>query len=151
MMLVEKVSHKEKADVEWCTAHALFQPGTVEDTGLNFLFIVELVAKILYLRGQMRLAELSSHTKLSTGVLEQILAFMRTERLCQVARRGESETSVEYILTDLGRQRAEEYLRKNQYSGPAPVCLNAYIDQVRRQSISNMRVTRERLTEAFSG
>jgi len=125
-------------------------PHTVEESGLSFQFIVELITKTLLLRGQMRLQDLISFSKLSMAVLEPVLAFMRTEYMCEVMRSGETETAISYNLTDLGRTRADEYLRKSQYVGPAPVSLSAYVKQVHEQSVSHMQVTRERLAQVFS-
>jgi DNA-binding PadR family transcriptional regulator len=126
-------------------------PQRLEDTGLDFSFAVELLAKILYVRGQLRLPDLANYSKLSPGVLDPVLTFMRSERLCEMARRGETEGAMAYTLTDSGRARAQDFLARNQYAGPAPVSLKAYIDQVQRQSIADMRVTREKLHQAFSG
>ncbi len=129
----------------------LRMPRTVEETGVDLSFLVELLTKILYVRGQLRLPEISAHAKLSPGVLESVLAFMRSERLCEMVRRGETEGTMAYNLTDLGRTRALDFLQRCQYAGPAPVSLEAYIAQVQQQTIANMRVTRETLKEAFSG
>lgn len=126
-------------------------PSNVEETGLSFLFLVELLTKTLFMRGQLRLAEIAQHSKLSVGVLEPLLAFMRTERLCEVSRTSETETATSYSLTELGRLRAEDFLQKSQYVGAAPVSLEAYIEQVHKQSVADMVVTRERLTKIFSG
>jgi DNA-binding PadR family transcriptional regulator len=126
-------------------------PERVEDTGLAFSFLVELLAKTLYVRGQLRLPELTAHVKLRPGVLESLLAFMRAERLCEMVRRGESESTITYSLTDLGRARAQDFLQRNQYAGPAPVSLKAYVEQIKQQSIAEMGVTREQLKEAFRG
>lgn len=128
-----------------------FQPRTVGETGLNFLFLIELLTKTLFLRGQLHLADLVDHTRLSIGALEPLLSFMRTERLCEVTRSGEAETSTAYTLTELGRLRAQDFLQKSQYAGPAPVSLQAYVEQVNKQSIMDMQVTRESLMQAFSG
>lgn len=127
------------------------QPLTIEETGLSFQFLVELLSKALFLRGQMRLMDLVAYSKLSVTVLEPLLAFMRTERMCEAVRSSQSETAVAYSLTELGRLRAEDYLRKNQYVGPVPVSLNAYVKQVHQQSVVNMQVTREQLSKVFSG
>ncbi len=95
-------------------------PDPVAETGLGFQFMVELITKALFLRGQMRLQDLMSFLKLSIALLEPLLAFMRAEHMCEVTRSGETETAISYILTQLGRQRAEDYLRKSQYVGPMP-------------------------------
>src|SRR5687767_11290770 len=69
------------------SAHSRQAPRSPEQTGLPFLFLVELVSKVLFLRGQVRLLELSSHLKLSTSVIDPLIAFMRTEKLCEAVRR----------------------------------------------------------------
>ena len=127
------------------------QPNTIEETGLSFLFLVELIVKVLFLRGQLRLMDLAAHSKLSVGVLEPLLAFLRTERLCEASRSRETETAIAYTLTELGRLRAEDYLKKSLYAGPAPVSMHDYVERVRKQSIADMRVTHADIKQAFSG
>jgi predicted ATPase with chaperone activity len=126
-------------------------PQRVEDTDLDFSFLVELLAKVLYVRGQLRLPDLANHVRLSVGVLDALLTFMRSERLCEMARRGETDGAMAYSLTDLGRARAKDFLERCQYAGPAPVSLDAYVKQVAQQSVMDMGVTRELLQTAFNG
>lgn len=127
------------------------QPHTIEETGLSFQFLVELLIKALFLSGQMRLLDLVNYSKLSVAVLEPLLAFMRAERMCEAIRSSEAETAIAYNLTELGRLRAQDYLKKCQYVGPAPVSLTAYIKQVRQQSVANMKVTHNQLLNVFKG
>ena len=126
-------------------------PRTIEATGLDFLFLVELVAKVLFVRGQISLAELSAHLKLPATVLETLLAFMRAERLCEVSRRGGNDGDVTFQLTDAGRERAAGYLARSQYAGVAPVGLRAYADAIEAQSVVGLRVTRDDVHRAFAG
>jgi hypothetical protein len=126
-------------------------PRTVDDTGLHVLFLVELTAKILFLRGRLRLTELANHLKLPATVVDVVLNCMRTERMCEVARRGETDGDVHYNLTDAGRLRAAEFLQNSQYAGTAPVSLASYTEQVQRQAIAGMRVTLPDVDRAFQG
>jgi hypothetical protein len=126
-------------------------PRTLEETGLSFFFILELIAKILYRGGQLKLSELSNRIHLPISVLEPILAFMRNERLCEISHRSDTEASIIYNLTDLGRLRANDYLARCQYAGPAPVPLDAYIAQIRAQSLSGLPITRPMIGKAFEG
>ncbi len=150
-MMISKPKQLEAVETERRKTQLPRQPNTIEETGLSFLFLVELLAKILFLRGQLRLMDLVQHSKLSVSILEPLLAFMRTERFCEVTRSSETETATLYNLTELGRLRAQDFLQKSQYAGAAPVSLNAYINQVHLQSISTMQVTREKLMQAFDG
>ena len=152
MMMTTQTAKRPETDSAWQTSGPIpGQPRTVGDTGLNFLFMVELLTKVLFLRGQLRLVDLADHMKLSIGVLEPLLTFLRTERLCEVSRSSGTDTSTAYNLTDLGRLRAEDFLQKSQYAGPAPVSLEAYVQQIKKQSISNMTVTHKDLVKAFDG
>lgn len=126
-------------------------PRTLEDTGLPLLFLVELATKLLFLRGQLRLTELCQYLHLPASVLEALLGFMRTERICEVVRRGETDGDVLFGLTDLGRGRAAEFLERCKYAGPAPVGLADYVGQTKRQSVTGMRITRDRVDNAFRG
>jgi len=150
-MTIGMTEYKREAHGERRQTLVPMQPSTIDETGLGFQFIVELLTKALFLRGQMRLMDLVYYAKLPVAVLEPLLAFMRTERMCEAVRSSEAETAIAYNLTELGRLRAEDYLRKNQYVGAAPVSLLAYIKQVRQQSIVNMQVTRPNLLRIFDG
>lgn len=125
-------------------------PRTPEETGLGFSFLVELAAKILFVRGQQRLAELVAAIRLRPGVLMPILEFLRTQNLCEATRHGDSDGAASYKLTDLGRTRATEFMRRCQYAGVAPVGLTDYVKQVETQSVSGMNVTHDRLQQLFS-
>lgn len=118
-------------------------PRSLEETGLNDQMLVELVAKILYLRGNLSLIELAQHLRLSAMIVEHTCEFMRMRRKLELLRSGATSGDADYGLTELGRARAAEFLRKCSYAGPAPVTLESYAEQVRRQSFSAMRVTHE--------
>jgi len=148
-MTLEQVVHS--MPVRRTAAPLPRSPQRIEDTGLDVGFVVELLAKVLFLRGQLRLPELSAHVKLPVGILDSVLALMRSERLCEMSRRGETEGAMLYTLTDAGRARAQDFLARSQYSGPAPVSLNAYIEQVQKQSILNMSIDRARVSQVFAG
>jgi len=114
-------------------------PLTQEETGLPGSFLVELCAKVMFQLGLTRLTELSQQMCLSAAVVESLCQFMRREALVEVVRRGQHEADVQYELTQGGRQRAAEWSARSQYVGPAPVPLEAYVDQVRLQSITQQQ------------
>jgi len=128
-------------------------PRTVEETGLPFLFLTELLSKVLFQRGQMRLPELAAHLKLSVGVIDPLVVFLRSEKLCEVARVGNSGTDADlsYVLTEAGRARAAAAMARNAYAGPAPVTLAAYTAQVAAQSVADVHVTRAAMNATFDG
>ncbi len=49
------------------------------------------------------------------------------------------------------QSHSQSVLARSQHSGPAPVSLKAYVDQVQKQSVANTDLNRERLHNVFSG
>ena len=85
------------------------------------------------------------------GVFEPIVERARAERLIEVrGATGTTSSSYRYCLTDLGRDRARQYLDINQYVGPAPVPLAAYIARMRTLAASRGYIDRDRLRDGFS-
>jgi len=126
-------------------------PRTLEETQLPFLFLVELLAKILFQRGSLGLTELALHVKLPVSVLDRILTFMRTERMCEMSRRGSSGTDADivYTLSETGRSRAADYTRRASYAGPAPVTLESYTQRLQQQSLTEMLTSRQTVQQAY--
>lgn len=118
------------------------QPKTVRDTGLELSLIVELVAKAMYGVGKSHLPVLAGKLRLSINVLREVLGFMLAEQLIEVAYRGDSDLDVHYQLTGNGKLRGAEYLARCRYVGPAPVTVQAYRDQVLRQSSRQAHASR---------
>ena len=125
-------------------------PRRPEDTGLSLLYLAELAAKIFFSSGPQRLGDLAARIKLPPGAVEPVVDFLRRERLCEVASGSTGSTPL-FTLTQLGRGRTEEALRLSQYAGAAPVTLEAYVEQVRKQAVLDLRVTREDMHRAFQG
>lgn len=125
-------------------------PQTLDDTGLPSLFLVELLAKIMFQAGLTRLTELSAHLCLPAAVLESIFQFMRREALVEVMRRGQHEADQQYELTQLGRARATDWMARNSYAGPAPVPLAAYVARVQAQSVTKQHITAAEVHKAFA-
>ena len=125
-------------------------PQSIEDTGLPQTFLVELVAKAMFQRGLTKLVELSQTLALSGSVIETVCAGMRRDAILEVKSRGQTEADQQYELTAAGRARAGDWLARNQYVGPAPVPLEAYIQRVHAQSATGLRVTVEQVRAAFA-
>lgn len=126
-------------------------PKSLEETGLALGFIVELACKTLYSGGVMSLAAISEQLALPVSVANDAMEFLKKERLAEVKKGADIRASYTYALTDLGRERAREFLQQSGYVGPAPVTLKLYSDVARRQTVRKMAVTRDRVHRAFDG
>jgi len=133
-------------------------PGSVEETGLGLGFLTDLAVKIMYLEGDILGYELADRMRLPhAGVVEELLAFLKREQLCEVKGTGGVGTSrglgravYRYSITDKGRATAREAMGRSQYAGPAPVPLTQYIEAVERQTFRTMRAHRPGLEKALS-
>ena len=127
------------------------EPRAVEGTGLNMAFLADLALKTMYTRGFLMGHEIADSMKLPfTGILDQVLDYLRREHLCEVKGAGGfGESSYQYVLSDEGRSRARELMDHNQYVGPAPVQLEPYIKMVQAQSLAGQTVSQDGLKRAF--
>ena len=125
-------------------------PATPAETGLSFEQLRQLFVRSLY-TGEASGTALGEQLRLPYALLEQLVEHLRAEKLIEV--RGASGTGTagyRYALTDLGRERALQYLDANQYVGPAPVPLAQYCDYVRRVRDERGHLDRGRLTGGFT-
>ena len=126
-------------------------PKTVQETGLESNFLLNLILRLMYITGLQTIPELSQQLKLTRGVVESLLTFAKTEALVEIRGPAENNHAVmRYALTNAGKNRASEVLRRCEYIGPAPVPLASYQLQVQKQTITNEIITEERLEKALS-
>ena len=126
-------------------------PKSVEETGLSLSFLVELATKVLYFGGVLSLSSLSEKLALPVSVTNDVMEFLKKERLAEVKMGGDIRAAYTYALTDLGRERAREYLQLSGYFGAAPITLAQYTEVARKQTVRKMSVNREAMDRAFQG
>lgn len=125
-------------------------PVTIQDTGLEADRIGQLLVKTLY-TGEATGLTLTDRLRLPYSVLEAIVEYTRAERMVEVrGASGSGTAGYRYALTDLGRDRARQYLDANQYIGPAPVPLSAYVGAMRALAAARGYIERDRLRNGFS-
>lgn len=126
-------------------------PLKAEETGLNKSFIQDLMLRFIYSRTRAAGMEIATELCLYYGVIDPLLQELRSADFVDIAgQRGYGDTNYEYMLTPRGTQAAVDAMSKTQYSGPAPVPFQAYLDSVKAQTIKNMVVTRRNIRRAFS-
>jgi hypothetical protein len=125
----------------------IMAPQQLRRTGVRKALLEDLALKTLYLHGEMSLAELSEHTRLGLGVIEEIFQFFRKEQLCEV--KGMAGGSHRIVASAQGKQRAADLLMLNQYVGPAPVSLADYAARVDMQSVQRVSLNPSDVDRAF--
>ena len=125
-------------------------PTTIAETGLSADQIEQLIVKTLY-GGEITGLTLADRVRLPYAILEPLVERIRAERLVEVrGASGSSSASYRYALTDLGRDRARQYLEASQYTGAAPVPLASYVAYMRALAHARGYIDRERLRNGFS-
>ncbi len=126
-------------------------PQSVEETGLPFSLLQDLVLRRLFLSGQISAVDLSRSLHLPyTGVVDQVVDVLLKDKLIEfTGGPGFGRPYFDYLLTRGGRERAREAFERCTYVGPAPVPLNLYASVVRKQSREAPRVGKADLERAF--
>jgi hypothetical protein len=94
---------------------------------------------------------IAERTRLPYALIEPIIERVRAQLLVEVrGATGSGTAGYRYSLTDLGRDRARQFLAISHYAGAAPVPLAAYVAEMKALSTSHEYVTHERLKRGFS-
>ena len=121
-------------------------PHNLEQTGLPFGLVLDLVLRSAFFEGTVLLGVLAERTRLSPTIIHLMYRHLLREQLCETKAAVGSD--YEISLTTRGRAMADVALKKTQYMGAAPVLLESYIDAVSQQGI-DLRATREGLKVAL--
>lgn len=128
-------------------------PRRLEDLGLDPLFLMGLVLRLMQGRGLDRPSTLAPAIKLPNGLVRTLLDDARERGHVEVRPAPSAGIAAEniYGLTPRGRSWLAEAGGDCCYVGPAPVSLAAYKDQAGRQRITDDRVDEVTLRRALDG
>jgi hypothetical protein len=124
-------------------------PTTIEETGLQPDALAQLLLKTL-VAGEASGSALSEKLRVPFSVLDTLIQHARIEKLVEVrGTSGAGSAGYRYILTDLGRDRAGQFLDICRYVGPAPVPLAQYNAYVRAAMEARPYLDRKLLATGF--
>jgi len=124
-------------------------PNTIEETGLHPDSLAQLMLKTL-VAGEHSGTGLSDKLRVPYSVLDALIQHARVEKLVEVrGTSGAGSAGYRYILTDLGRDRAAQFLDICRYVGPAPVPLAQYNAYVRASMEARPYLDRPSLSRGF--
>ncbi|MCT4370746.1 ATPase [Yangia mangrovi] len=126
-------------------------PKRLEDMVLPRTMMRDIILKTLFRKNTNVITELARAVCLPIVITQELVDLARGQGLIEaMGTRGDALSSeMHYQLTDSGKARALDALSQSEYFGPMPVPLSAYREQVQRQSIRNIQVTRGALTGAM--
>ena len=125
-------------------------PTSLADTGLSVGQVEQLLIKTLH-DGELTGLAVADRMRLPYSILEPLIERLRAERLIEVRGGGGSGTSsYRYALTDLGRDRAQQYFENSLYAGAAPVPLASYVAYMNALTAARGFMDRDRLAQGFA-
>lgn len=126
-------------------------PKSLADMALPIVMMRDIVIKTMFRKNIATVRDLGVAIGLPTGITQELVDIARGQNLLEAmgTLNANSGNEMGYQLTDSGRARALEALAQSEYYGAMPVPLAVYREQVKRQSIKNVQITREQLTQAM--
>ena len=128
------------------------EPKTLEESGLKIGLLSDIALKFLYYAGSATGMQVAQEIRLPwTGVMEHVIDHLAQEKLVDLrGGKGFGRASVDFVLTEKGREYAKDALTRTTYVGPAPVPIEQYNALITQQTRENPVVSREDLQMALS-
>jgi DNA-binding MarR family transcriptional regulator len=133
-------------------------PLSIQDSSLPALFLGQLTLKHCFYMDVFTLGDLAERVKLSGSIISEVLDYLKKAKWVEVRGPDPMNPVVSSVslanrhsLTDGGRRQAAQLLEYDAYTGPAPVVLKDYWQQVTRQSIGLTGVTPDHVQRALKG
>ncbi|MES2969490.1 MAG: ATPase [Pseudomonadota bacterium] len=122
-------------------------PRSLAETGLTPVMMRDILLKTMFRMNLELVTELSRVICLPVPVVQELVDAARVQRLLEATGtlHATSGNEMGYQLTDAGKARALDALSQSEYYGAMPVPLDVYKEQVKRQSIRNIQLTRTEL------
>lgn len=127
------------------------QPKTLADTGLSLVMMREILLKTMFRMNISLVSELSRAICLPVPLTQELVDLARSQKMLEATGtlHATSGNEMGYQLTDAGKARALDALSQSEYYGALPVPLEAYGQQMKRQSVRDIKLTRPELLKGM--
>lgn len=126
-------------------------PRTLADTGLTPVMMRDILLKTMFRMNLEQASDLARAVALPLPLAQELIDLCRSQKLVEATGtlHANSGNEMGYQLSDAGKARALDALSQSEYYGAMPVPLTAYSEQVKRQSIRKIKMTRQQITKAM--
>ena len=127
------------------------QPKSLAETGLSLVMLRDILLKTMFRTNLDLVSALSRAIALPVQLTQELVDLARGQRLLQATGtlHANSGNEMGYQLTDGGKARALDGLSQSEYYGAMPVPLAMYSEQMKRQSVRNIKMTRPELMKGM--
>ncbi|MBL8562402.1 MAG: ATPase [Gemmobacter sp.] len=122
-------------------------PRSLAETGLSMVMMRDILLKTMFRMNLDQVSQISRVVCLPVTAVQELIDLARGQRLLEATGTLHATSGGEmgYQLTVAGKARALDALAVSEYYGAMPVPLEEYSAQVKRQSVRNMKLTRDQL------
>ncbi len=122
-------------------------PRSLADVGLSPVMMRDILLKTMFRMNLDLVSVIARVICLPATLTQELIDTARGQRLLEATGtlHATSGNEMGYQLTEGGKSRALDALSQSEYYGAMPVPLAAYGDQMKRQSVRNIRLTRAEL------
>ncbi len=126
-------------------------PKGLAEMQLPLVMMRDILLKTIFRKNVDTVTEVAEAVCLPGSVTQELIDIAREQKLLEATGtlNANSGNEMGYQLTDAGKARALDALSQSEYFGAMPVPLDVYREQVKRQSIRNIQVTRDQLVGAM--
>ena len=126
-------------------------PKSLAEVGVSMVMMRDILLKTMFRTNLDATSAIARAITLPVPLAQELIDIARGQRLLEAmgTMHATSGTEMGYQLTDAGKARALDALSQSEYYGAMPIPLDDYRVQVQRQSVRNIRLTREQLTGAM--
>ena len=126
-------------------------PRTMANVGLSPVMMRDILLKTMFRMNLDLVRVIARVICLPTPLTQELVDLARGQRLLEATGtlHATSGTEMGYQLTDAGKSRALDALSQSEYYGAMPVPLTSYGEQMKRQSVRDIRLTRTELMKGM--
>jgi hypothetical protein len=121
------------------------------EVGLSGVMMRDILLKTIFRTNLDLVSAIAQVICLPIPVVQDLVDLARSQKLLEATGtlHATSGNEMGYQLTDAGKARALDALAQSEYYGAMPVPLEAYKVQVKRQSVRDVKLSREQLMRAM--
>ena len=126
-------------------------PRTMAEVGISPVMMRDILLKTMFRMNLDLVTNIARVICLPVPLTQELVDLARSQRLLEATGtlHATSGNEMGYQLTEAGKARALDALAQSEYYGALPVPLAAYGDQMKRQSVRNLKLTRTELMKGM--
>jgi hypothetical protein len=129
------------------------EPADIKATGLDETDLLSLLLKLIYTGRLQTIRQFAEAIKLPHHIVIELVKMAVDRALLHNlgSRHSDSVIDLAYMFTEEGRRFVQDALQRLHYTGPAPVTIEEFVDQVNLQKLTNELVTYEKIKASMTG